>query len=330
METPSKPIKSLAVLCSGGDSSGMNPAIRSVVRTAIGLGIDIYGIHQGYTGLLEGNIEKLSLSSVSNIIQRGGTILDTSRCLDFHNAEVRQEAAHLLARKHIDGLIVIGGNGSFTGAMNLNKEHDFPVIGIPATIDNDISGTQYTIGFNTAVQTAIEAVDKIRDTASAHSRTFLVEVMGRTASSIALQVGLCTGAEQVVLSNQAVDYQAIVDNINKGKARGKTSSIIIVAEGEKAGLSYQIKDTLQAQYNLGVHVCILGHIQRGGSPTAIDRTIASKMGYAAVHALYEGNHAHVTAFNNGDVQIVPLSDCLGKKTDISEESQLKLIRALAI
>jgi 6-phosphofructokinase 1 len=307
----------------------MNSAIRSVVRTAIGLGIDIYGIYHGYTGLLEGDIQKLNLSSVSNIIQRGGTILDTSRCPEFHTAEVRQEAAHLLARKHIDGLIVIGGNGSFTGAMNLHKEHDLPVIGIPGTIDNDIAGTEYTIGFNTAVQTAIEAVDKIRDTASAHERTFLVEVMGRTASSIALQVGLCTGAEQVVLSNQAIDYQAIVDNIYKGKARGKTSSIIIVAEGEKAGLSYEIKDTLLEQYKLSVHVCILGHTQRGGSPTAIDRAIASKMGYAAVHALCEGNHAHVTAFNKGEVEIVPLSHCLGKKTDITEP-QLELIRALAI
>jgi 6-phosphofructokinase 1 len=329
METPSKPIKSLAVLCSGGDSSGMNPAIRSVVRTAIGLGIDIYGIYRGYTGLLEGNIQKLSLSSVSNIIQRGGTILDTSRCEEFHTAEVRQEAAHLLARKHIDGLIVIGGNGSFTGAMNLHQEHDLPIIGIPATIDNDISGTEYTIGFNTAVQTAIEAVDKIRDTASAHARTFLVEVMGRTASSIALQVGLCTGAEQVILSNQAIDYQAIVDNIHKGKARGKTSSIIIVAEGEKAGLSYQIKEILMNQYDVGVHVCILGHIQRGGSPTAIDRTIASKMGYAAVHALCEGKYAHVTAFNKGEIEIVPLTQCLGKKTEVTD-SQLELIRALAI
>lgn len=329
METPNKTIKSLAVLCSGGDSPGMNPAIRSVVRTAIGLGIDIYGIYRGYTGLLEGDIKKLNLSSVSNIIQRGGTILDTSRCAEFHTAEVRQEAAHLLARKHIDGLIVLGGNGSFTGAMNLHKEHDFPVIGIPATIDNDIAGTQYTIGFNTAVQTAIDAVDKIRDTASAHQHTFLVEVMGRTASSIALQVGLCTGAEQVVLSNQVINYQSIADTINKGITRGKTSSIIIVAEGEKVGLSYQIKDELMKQYNLDLRVCILGHIQRGGSPTAIDRTIASKMGYAAVHALCEGNYAHVTAFNKGDVDIVPLTQCLGKKTEVTEP-QLELIRALAI
>ena len=329
METPTKTIKSLAVLCSGGDSPGMNPAIRSVVRTAIGLGIDVYGIYRGYTGLLEGNIQKLSLSSVSNIIQRGGTILDTSRCAEFHTPQVRQEAAHLLARKHIDALIVIGGNGSFTGAMNLHKEHDLPVIGIPGTIDNDIAGTEYTIGFNTAVQTAINAVDNIRDTASSHARTFLVEVMGRTASSIALQVGLCTGAEQVVLSNQTIDYQDIVENITKGTGRGKTSSIIIVAEGEKAGLSYQIKEILMNQYKLSVHVCILGHIQRGGSPTALDRLIASKMGYAAVHALCQGQHAHITAFNKGEVEIVPLAQCLGKKIEVTEP-QLDLIRALAI
>lgn len=329
METPGKPIKSLAVLCSGGDSPGMNPAIRSVVRTAIGLGIDIYGIYRGYTGLLEGNIQKLNLSSVSNIIQRGGTILDTSRCTEFHTAQVRQEAAHLLARKHIDGLIVIGGNGSFTGAMNLHAEHQIPVIGIPGTIDNDIAGTEYTIGFNTAVQTAMEAVDKIKDTASSHERTFLVEVMGRTASSIALLVGLCTGAEQVVLSNQEFDYQTIVDNINTGRTRGKSSSIIIVAEGEKSGLSYQIKDELKTRYDLDIHVCILGHIQRGGSPSAIDRYIASKMGNEAVHAICQGSHAHVTAYNKGAVEIVPLSQCLGKRNEITEP-QLQLIRALAI
>jgi 6-phosphofructokinase 1 len=328
METKTK-IKSLAVLCSGGDSPGMNPAIRSVVRTAIGLGINIYGIYRGYTGLLEGDIRKLSLSSVSNIIQRGGTILDTSRCLEFHTPQVRQEAAHLLARKHIDGLIVIGGNGSFTGAMNLHKEHNIPVIGIPGTIDNDIAGTEYTIGFNTAVQTAINAVDNIRDTASAHQHTFLIEVMGRTSSSIALQVGLCTGAEQVVLSNQAMDYQAIADTIHKGVARGKTSSIIIVAEGEKEGLCYQIRDILMNQYQLEIRVCILGHIQRGGSPTALDRTIASKMGYAAVHALQQGHHAHVTAFNKGEVELVPLENCLGKRTEVIDP-QLELIRALAI
>jgi 6-phosphofructokinase len=329
MEANTKTLKSLAVLCSGGDSPGMNSAIRSIVRTAIGQGIDVYGIYKGYSGLLEGNIQRLNLSSVGNIIQRGGTILDTSRCLEFHTPAIRQEAAHILARKHIDALIVIGGNGSFAGAMTLHQEHDVPIIGIPGTIDNDISGTDYTIGFNTAVQTAVNAVDNIRDTASAHARTFLVEVMGRKSSFIALQVGVCTGAEHVVLSNQEIDYPTIVGNINKGIERGKTSSIIIVAEGEKAGLSYEIKDTLMKQYNLSVHACILGHIQRGGSPSALDRFVASNMGYAAVQALRQGLRAHVTAFNKGAVEMVPLSACLKGKDD-STDVQLELIRALAI
>ncbi len=236
MEASAKTIKSLAVLCSGGDSPGMNPAVRAVVRTAIGLGIEVFGIYRGYSGLLEGNIRRLSLSSVSNIIQRGGTILDSSRCPEFYAAEHRQEAAQILLKNHIDGLIIIGGDGSFTGAMLLHQEHGIPVVGIPGTIDNDISGTEYTIGFNTAVQTATNAVDNIRDTASAHERTFLVEVMGHKSSGIALQVGVCTGAEHVVLSNQPVDYQKIANDIAKGVARGKTSSIIIVAEGEKARL----------------------------------------------------------------------------------------------
>lgn len=329
MEANTKSIKSLAVLCSGGDSPGMNPAVRSVVRTAIGLGLEVYGIYKGYSGLLEGDIHKLSLSSVGNIIQRGGTILDTSRCLEFHTPEIRQEAAHILSRKHIDALVVIGGNGSFAGAMTLHQEHDIPIIGIPGTIDNDISGTEYTIGFNTAVQTCVNAVDNIRDTASAHARTFLVEVMGRKSSFIALQVGVCTGAEYVVLSNQAVDYPKIVNGINKGTERGKTSSIIIVAEGEKAGLSYEIKDTLMRQYDLSVHACILGHIQRGGSPTATDRLIASNMGYVAVQALLQGMKAHVTAFNRGQIEMVPLSACLEGKNE-SIDAQLELIRALSI
>lgn len=329
MTAITKSINSLAVVCSGGDSPGMNAAVRAVVRTGIGLGIEVYGIYRGYSGLLEGNMQKLNLSSVSNIIQRGGTILDTSRCVEFMETETRREAAHLLARRHIDALVVIGGNGSFTGAMRLHEEHTIPILGIPGTIDNDISGTDYTIGFNTAVQTAVNAVDNIRDTASAHERIFLVEVMGRSASGIALQVGLCTGAEHVVLSNHDVNYEQLVTDINKGIARGKTSSIIIVAEGEKSGLSYEIKDKLKNDYAMNVHVCILGHIQRGGSPTALDRYVASEMGYAAVYALYNGQHAHVTAYNNGTIEIVPLSACLQKSND-TDKPPLALIRALAI
>lgn len=329
METTVKAIKSIAVLCSGGDSPGMNAAVRSVVRTAIGMGIDVFGIHRGYSGLLEVDIQKMGLASVSNIIQRGGTILDTSRCLEFHNPDIRLEAAHILARKHIDGLVVIGGNGSFTGAMQLHREHGMPVVGIPGTIDNDISGTDYTIGFNTAVQTAVDAVDKIRDTASAHARTFLVEVMGRKSSSIALQVGICTGAEHVVLSNQTVDYEKIANDIKKGAERGKTSSIIIVAEGEKAGLCYEIKEVLMGRHGISVHACVLGHIQRGGSPTALDRMLASKMGYAAVHALSQGCHAHITALKNGGLELVPLAECMGHKNEPTE-AELDLIATLAI
>lgn len=329
MEATNRAIKSLAVMCSGGDSPGMNSAVRSVVRTAIGLGIEVFGIYQGYSGLLEGNIHKMGLSSVSNILQRGGTILDTSRCLEFHTPEIRQEAAHILARKHIDALVVIGGNGSFAGAMALHQEHHIPIIGIPGTIDNDIAGTEYTIGFNTAVQTAVNAVDNIRDTASAHSRSFLIEVMGRTASSIALQVGICTGAEYVVLSNHEVDYEQLVADITHGIARGKTSSIIIVAEGEKSGLSYQIKEELSSRYQIDVHVCILGHIQRGGRPTVLDRYLASSMGYAAVNALCGGYQSHVTAFNKGAIEMVPLERCLGKREEITGP-EMELLRALAI
>ncbi|MBZ4201756.1 MAG: 6-phosphofructokinase [Methylovulum sp.] len=329
MNSPYKTIKSLGVMCSGGDSPGMNAAVRAVVRTAIGLNIDVYGIYKGYAGLLEGNVQKMQIASVSNIVQRGGTILDTSRCLEFFTPEIRQEAAHILCRKQIDGLIVIGGNGSFQGAMDLHREHGIPVIGIPGTIDNDISGTEYTIGFNTAVQTAMDAVDKIRDTASAHARTFLVEVMGHRSSWIALQVGVCTGAEHVVLANEVIDYEKIAGDIKKGIERGKTSSIIIVAEGEKAGLSYQIKEVLMKDFNINVHACVLGHIQRGGTPTALDRLIASKMGYAAVHALKDGLDAHVTAIKKGELTMVPLANCLQGKDD-SLSFEVNLIYALGI
>ena len=203
-------IKRVAVLCSGGDSPGMNCAIRAVVRTGIGAGLEVYGIQKGYSGLLEGNIRELQVSSVGNILQHGGTILQTSRCPEFMTEEGRREAANLLKRKKIDALIVIGGDGSFNGAMQLYSEHQIPVVGIPGTIDNDIDGTDYTIGFDTAVQNAVDAVDKIRDTANSHARTFIVEVMGRKSPAIALKVGISTGAENVVLPTANIDYAKIV------------------------------------------------------------------------------------------------------------------------
>ena len=322
-------VKRIAVLCSGGDSPGMNCAIRAVVRTGIGAGLEVYGIQKGYAGLLEGNIRLLDVSSVGNILQHGGTILQTSRCPEFMTEEGRREAANLLKRKKIDALIVIGGDGSFNGAMKLNTEHQIPVIGIPGTIDNDIDGTEYTIGFDTAVQNAVEAVDKIRDTANSHARTFIVEVMGRKSPAIALKVGICTGAENVILPTTTVDYEKIVNDIDRGIKRGKTSSILIAAEGEVEGISHNIQRELKEKFNLQAHVCILGHIQRGGNPSPTDRLIASQMGQQAIIALLKGDTASATCVRNGKVITAPLKECLRKKNEF-DLSDVELLNALSI
>lgn len=324
-----KEINSIAVLCSGGDSPGMNCAIRSVVRTAISEGLEVYGIKRGYTGLLEGAISKMNASSVGNIMQRGGTILQTSRCKEFHEADTRKEAANILRRKKIDALVVIGGNGSYNGAFALHTEQNIPVICIPGTIDNDIAGTDYTIGFDTAVQTAVEAVDKIRDTAHSHARTFIVEVMGRKSPAIALHVGVCTGAENVVFPNKDVDYDEIISDIKRGAKRGKNSSIVVVAEGEAPGLAYKIQENLYAKHSLKSHVCILGHIQRGGRPSPIDRFISSRMGYEAVKGLVAGNYPSATGYVKGEVELVPLKDCLGKKAEQKPQAY-ELVKTLSI
>ncbi|RPJ74155.1 MAG: 6-phosphofructokinase [Alphaproteobacteria bacterium] len=322
-------IKRIAVLCSGGDSPGMNCAIRAVVRTGIGAGLEVFGIQKGYAGLLEGNIRQLEVSSVGNILQHGGTILQTSRCPEFMTEEGRREAANLLKRKKIEALIVIGGDGSFNGAMKLYEEHQIPVVGIPGTIDNDIDGTEYTIGFDTAVQNAVDAVDKIRDTANSHARTFIVEVMGRRSPAIALKVGICTGAENVVLPTTSIDYQKIVNDIDRGIKRGKTSSIIIAAEGEVEGVGHTIQKELKDKFGLQAHVCILGHIQRGGNPTPTDRYIASQMGQMAIEALVSGEKATATVFLNGKVVLAQLKNCLRKKNEF-DVSDIELLTALSI
>jgi 6-phosphofructokinase 1 len=322
-------IKKVAVLCSGGDSPGMNCAIRAVVRTGIGAGLEIFGIQKGYAGLLEGNIKELTASSVGNIIQHGGTFLQTSRCPEFMTEEGRKEAANILKRKKIDALIVIGGDGSYNGAMKLYNEHNIPVIGIPGTIDNDISGTDYTIGFDTAVFNAVEAVDKIRDTANSHARTFLVEVMGRKSPAIALKVGICTGAENVVIPTAEIDYAKIANDIDRGIKRGKTSSIIIVAEGEVEGLSHLIQKNLKDNFNFNAHVCILGHIQRGGNPTPTDRLVASEMGNMAIKALVAGETNSATVLKDGRVKIAPLKECLTKKNEF-DQREFDLLNSLSI
>ena len=321
--------KHIGLLCSGGDAPGMNCAIRAVVRTAIFNGIQVTGIRRGYAGLLRGEFQPMNLSSVGNILQRGGTILQTSRCPEWMKKEFRAKAVDIMKHQGIEALIVIGGDGSFNGAMSLWDEHQFPVVGIPGTIDNDISSTEYTIGFDTAVQTAIEAVDRIRDTAHSHARTFLVEVMGRNSSAIALKVGVCTGAENILLPHDKVNHQKLVDDIQRGVARGKESSIIIVAEGPVAGRSYNIQNVLKDMYHLEAHVAILGHIQRGGSPTSNDRFISSQMGNMAVQALIDKNYPTVTVVQSGKVLLADLKDCITKSDHNFIEYQ-KLAETLSI
>jgi 6-phosphofructokinase 1 len=319
----------IGVLCSGGDSPGMNCAIRAVVRTALFNGIQVTGIKRGYAGLLRGEFQTMNLSSVGNIIQRGGTMLQTSRSPEFMKPVFRKKAVEILRAQRIEALVVIGGDGSFNGAKLLWEEHNFPVVGIPGTIDNDISNTEYTIGFDTAVQTAIEAVDRIRDTAHSHARTFLVEVMGRNSSSIALKVGVCTGAENILLPHDKVNHQKLVDDIQRGIARGKDSSIIVVAEGPVAGRSYEIQNVLKDLYHMDTHVVILGHIQRGGSPTSNDRFIASQMGNLAVESLIEGKYPVVTVVQKGKVLVTDLANCT-TKADHNFTEYLTLAQTLSI
>lgn len=322
-------ISHIGLLCSGGDSPGMNCAIRAVVRTALFHGLKVTGIRRGFAGLLKKEFTPMNLSSVGNIIQRGGTILQTSRCPEWMKAEYRAKGVQYMKEAGIDALVVIGGDGSFNGAKALWDEHKFPVVGIPGTIDNDISGTEYTIGFDTAVETAMEAVDRIRDTAHSHARSFLVEVMGRNSSAIALKVGVCTGAENVLLPHDAVDYQKLADDIKRGIARGKDSSIIIVAEGPVSGRSYEIQKTMKEKYQLEAHVAILGHVQRGGSPSADDRFIASQMGNLAVEALRDGKFPTVTVSRAGKTLLAPLDECV-TKADYNFSEYVTLAQTLSI
>lgn len=324
-----KEIRAIGILTSGGDSPGMNPAIRSIVRSAIGKNIKVYGIKRGYQGLVNNDMIEMNASSVGNIIQRGGTILYTSRLPEFKDKAVRKQAADNLKHRDIDALVVIGGDGSFKGAIALNEECDIPVIGIPGTIDNDISGTDYTIGFDTAVETAIDAVDKIRDTAFSSERTFLIEVMGAKTSSIAVQVGICTGAENILLNNEKVDYDKIAEHITRGIKRGKNSSIIIVAEGEKPGRSYEIAENLEKKYKINSRVCVLGHTQRGGAPSASDRFFASLMGKAAIEALINDKNQHAIVVRNNKVMTVPLSEC-SEKSDHAMIEHIGIAKELSI
>lgn len=319
--------RAIAVLTSGGDAPGMNAAIRAVVRYALSQNVEVYGIVKGYSGLLEGEIHPMTASSVANIIQRGGTILKTDRCEAFFKKSVRKEAANLLRRNGISGLIVIGGDGSFKGAHLLEKETGFPCIGIPGTIDNDIAGTDDTIGFDSAVNTAIDAIDRIRDTASSHDRIFIVEVMGRSTGFIATNTGIGGGAETVLVPEYTESMEKIRDTIERGIRRGKSSSIMVVAEGEKPGYSQRIAQQLEKSGH-AAKVCILGHTQRGGSPTAHDRVLASQLGAAAVDYLLRGKSDSMIGIQKGEVVRVPFKKVIGKSKSLSR-SLIELAKILA-
>jgi 6-phosphofructokinase 1 len=308
----------------------MNAAIRAVVRYGISQKLEVYGIFKGYQGLLEETIEKLSLSSVGNIIQRGGTVLKTSRCPEFHQKSTRLKAFEILKKHQIDGLVVIGGDGSFTGASLLQKETGFPCIGIPGTIDNDIYGTEDTIGFDTSVNTAMEAIDKIRDTASSHDRLFIVEVMGRNSGFIALSTGISGGAENIVIPEAKANAHKIHQTLLKSIARGKRSSIIVVAEGAQGSSSSEAQRLALSLKKLGHNpkTCTLGHIQRGGAPTSHDRMLGSVLGSAAVAYLMSGKSSGMVGIQNNEVRFTLFNKVIGFKKKVPSHS-IELAQTLA-
>lgn len=304
----------------------MNAAIRAVVRKAIYKGLEVYGIYYGYAGLISGNIKKLDIGSVGDIIHRGGTMLYTARCEEFKSLDGQKKAIEQLNRFGIEGLVVIGGDGSFRGAEKLT-EHGFATIGIPGTIDNDIGGTDFTIGFDTALNTVIDAIDKIRDTATSHERTYVVEVMGRNAGDLALWSGLADGAESILIPEANYDIEQIVSRLKRGHERGKKHSIIIVAEGVGSGVD--IGKEIQLETNLETRVTVLGHIQRGGSPTAFDRVLASRLGAKAVELLLEERKGRMVGIKNNQLHELPLNEALKQNHTVDEE-MYKLSQELSI
>ncbi|MBM7644797.1 6-phosphofructokinase 1 [Scopulibacillus daqui] len=319
-------MKRIGVLTSGGDAPGMNPAIRSIVRKAIYHGLEVYGIYQGYSGLISGNIKKLEVGSVGDIIHRGGTMLYSARCEEFKTEEGLKKGIEQLRKFGIEGLVVIGGDGSFRGAVKLSQ-NGIPTIGVPGTIDNDIPGTDFTIGFDTALNTIIDAIDKIRDTATSHERPFIIEVMGRDAGDLALWAGLADGAESIIIPERPEDIDGVIERIYHGHKRGKKHSIIIVAEG--VGSAAHVADEIKKKADLDTRVTVLGHIQRGGSPTAFDRVLASRLGAKAVDLLINGKAGKMVGIQKNQVVYHDIEDVLTKKHDIDSEL-IELVKELSI
>lgn len=317
----SKAIKKIGVLTSGGDSPGMNAAIRSVIRTCAYHNIECIGIYRGYQGMIEGDFKEMGPRSVNNIVNKGGTILKSARSKEFMTVEGRQKAHQNLVNAKIDALVVIGGDGTFTGAEIFNTEFDFPVMGIPGTIDNDIFGTSHTLGFDTALNTVVECIDKIRDTASSHNRLFLVEVMGRDAGHIALNAGIGAGAEEILIPEQDLGLERLLESLRKSKASGKSSSIVVIAEGDKIGKSvFELKEYIEEHLpEYDIRVSVLGHMQRGGAPSCFDRVLASRLGVKAVESLLEGKSNFMVGMLSDKVALTPLEQAIKGNSEIDKE-----------
>ncbi len=320
----------IAVFTSGGDAPGMNACIRAVVRACIYHKVQVYGIIRGYSGMINGEIKELSSFSVSNIIQRGGTILKSARSEEFKTKEGRTKAFEHLQKLGIEGIVAIGGNGTFTGAELFHAEFGIPIVGVPGTIDNDLFGTDYTLGFDTAVNTALEAIDKIRDTADSHDRVFFVEVMGRDSGYIAMECGIGGGAELVLIPERDDSIDNVITTLRDGFNRSKTSSIIIVAEGEEIGNANSIARLVKNKLkHLDIRVTTLGHIQRGGSPSGYDRTLGSRLGLAAVEGLLEGKTNVMAGMVNNELVYTPFGDTIRKKKHINEDL-MRLVKILSV
>ncbi|MEK6477042.1 6-phosphofructokinase [Catalinimonas sp. 4WD22] len=323
-------MKKIAVLTSGGDAPGMNACLRAVIRGAIYHGIEAYGIKYGYNGLIEGDIYKMKSYSVSNIIQKGGTILKSARSAEFRTKEGRKKAFQQLQRRGIEGLVVIGGDGTFTGASIFYEEYGFPIVGAPGTIDNDLYGTDYTIGFDTAVNTALEAIDKIRDTANSHDRIFFIEVMGRDSGYIAIQSGIGGGAELIMVPETSTSIDDVIHDLNQGRNTEKTSSIVVVAEGDEEGGAMEVVNKVKSRLKgKDLKVSILGHIQRGGAPTAMDRIIGSRLGLAALEGLLGGKKNMMAGIINNRVVYTDFKECINTSKPL-EQDLLRMVKILSI
>ena len=314
-----KKVNKIAVLTSGGDAPGMNAAIRAVVRTCSYHEVEVLGIYRGFQGMIEDDFVELNARSVRNIINKGGTFLKSARSEGFRTKEGRESAYNNLTKNGVEALVVIGGDGTFTGALSFSKEFGFPVMGIPGTIDNDIYGTTHTIGYDTALNTVVDAIDKIRDTASSHNRMFFVEVMGRDSGFIALNSGIGGGAERIIIPEKNIPAEVLLEDIDRGKRRGKTSNIIVVAEGNTAGKAvFELKEYIeQKRPEYDIRVSVLGHMQRGGTPTCYDRVLATRMGVKAVESLLEGKSQYMVGINNDRMELIPLEKAV-KENDESK------------